>query len=359
MKTIEVNLPSNKYQIVIGPHVLPDIGSMLKELGLRDKAAVISNPVVNNYYGRIVINSLEVAGFSVAVMEVPDGEDQKSLQQAGKLYEHLSEFKAERKTPILALGGGVIGDLAGFVAATYMRGVPLVQLPTSLLSQVDSSVGGKVAVNHGRLKNNIGTFYQPQLVVADITTLRTVPVQEMENGLAEVIKYGIIRDKDLFALIEDNIDKIKSVNEPLLEDMVSRCVSIKANVVELDEKDLGLRNILNFGHTVGHAVETVSDFGISHGRAVAIGMVAAAGISMRMGFLTRTDLNRIQSIIEGAGLPVKIPGLDIRRMMEAMEHDKKKVNGKIRLILAKGIGEVFINEEVTSSMVDQVLRSLI
>lgn len=358
MKNIEVKLPANKYEVLIGSHLLPNIGSKMKELGLQDKAVIISNPVVNQYYGDIVKNSLEAAGFKVAIMEVPDGEDQKSLQQAGKLFEFLSEIQAERKTPILALGGGVIGDLAGFVAATYMRGVPLVQLPTSLLSQVDSSVGGKVAVNHGRLKNNIGSFYQPEMVITDISTLRTLPMQELENGLAEVIKYGIIRDVELFALIEANVEKIKLVDEQMLEDVVSRCVSIKAAIVEQDERDLGLRNVLNFGHTIGHAVETVSDFAISHGRSVAIGMVAASVISQRMGLLAETDLERIQSVIKRVGLPVKIPGLDIRRMAEAMEHDKKKVGGKIRMVLARGIGETFIREEVDASMVEQAMKAL-
>jgi 3-dehydroquinate synthase len=359
MEKIAVNLPADKYQILIGSGLLTGLGGHLLELGLCDKAVVITNPVVRHHYGKIIEESLDAAGFKTIILEVPDGEEQKSLQQAGQLYECLSEIEAERKTPVLALGGGVIGDLAGFVAATYMRGVPLVQLPTSLLAQVDSSVGGKVAVNHGKLKNNIGVFYQPRLVTADISTLKTLPAAESENGLAEVIKYGIIRDPELFKLIELNIGKIKSADEKLLEDMVSRCVSIKVGVVEQDEKDLGLRNILNFGHTVGHALEAVSDFRIPHGQAVAIGMLAAGRISWTVGLLNEVDVSRIKSIIKKPGLPVTIPGLDVGRIMQAMEHDKKKVGGKLRFVLLRAIGEALISDEVSAEVVEKVLKDLL
>jgi 3-dehydroquinate synthase len=256
------------------------------------------------------------------------------------------------------LGGGVIGDLAGFVAATYMRGMPLVQLPTTLLAQVDSSVGGKTAVNHGQIKNNVGVFYQPKAVIADIDTLNTLPKIELENGLAEVIKYGLIRDKELLHIVRSKIERLKSLTPRLVEEAVARCVSIKAEITEKDEKDLGLRNILNLGHTVGHAVEAVSHYEIKHGQAVAIGMVAAAGIAQKMGILPIDDMEAIKEVIAGAGLPIKLAGLDIDKIGEAMEHDKKKTDGKLRFILPKSIGEVLISDDVRLETVKQVLEEM-
>jgi 3-dehydroquinate synthase len=253
-------------------------------------------------------------------------------------------------TPILAVGGGVVGDLAGFVAATYMRGVPLIHLPTTLLAQVDSSIGGKVAVNHGQLKNNIGTFYQPTAVITDTFTLRTLPEPEYINGMAEVIKYGIIRDRRLFNLVK--------YSPQLLEEIIERCAAIKAEIVENDERDLGLRNILNYGHTVGHALETVSNYDIKHGQGVAIGMIAAALISQRMGYLSEDDFTNIQTLIGEIGLPVIIQGLGIPEIMQVMQHDKKKKDGKIRFILPRAIGDVFISEDVSQEMVEQVLKDL-
>jgi 3-dehydroquinate synthase len=309
-------------------------------------------------YGHALEDDLKKAGYNVAVLEVPDGEEYKSLEQAGKLYLQLNDFQTERMTPVLALGGGVIGDLAGFVAATYMRGVPLFHIPTTLLSQVDSSIGGKVAVNHSRMKNNIGTFFQPKLVLADLNTLKTLPEKELVNGMAEVIKYGVIRDPDLFNLLETNIERIKSLDMELVEEVVARCAGIKAAVVETDEKDMGLRNILNYGHTIGHTVETVSGFRIHHGSGVGIGMVAAGMISQKMGILPLEDLKRINDLVMKAGLPVRIPGLDIPAMLKAMQHDKKKLEDKVRFILPKTIGEVFISDEVSASTLNEVLESI-
>ncbi|MDO8715703.1 MAG: 3-dehydroquinate synthase, partial [Dehalococcoidales bacterium] len=267
----------------------------------------------------------------------------------------LTDCFAERKTPVLALGGGVIGDLTGFVAATYLRGVPLVQIPTTLLAQVDSSIGGKVAVNHGRVKNNIGVFYQPGLVIADINVLKTLSAVALSDGLAETIKYGVIRDAELFAYLERNIERVRSFDVRALESIVFRSAKIKADVVTKDEFDAGLRNILNFGHTVGHALESVSDFGISHGQAVAIGMVAAARIARRVGFLPDKEVARIKELIVRAGLPVELPVLEVTRLIHAMKHDKKVLQGRIRFVLPRTIGEVFISDEVTVSLVEQIL----
>ncbi|MFC1957161.1 3-dehydroquinate synthase family protein, partial [Chloroflexota bacterium] len=233
--------------------------------------------------------------------------------------------------------------------------VPLVQLPTTLLAQVDSSIGGKVAVNHGQLKNEIGAFYQPGLVISDIDTLATLNPKVLGDGLAEVIKYGIIRDKKFFSYLEENMDRIKSFDAGALEKIVFRSAEIKAEVVAKDELDLGLRAILNYGHTVGHAVESVSDFRISHGEAVAIGMLAAARISLEMGILAPGEPERIERLIKQAGLPTAVPKLDLERLVSAMKHDKKVKQGKVRFILPRSLGEVFITDDVSLSLVKQVL----
>lgn len=358
MKQVKVNLILNSYEILIGSGLLDQVPERLAALGFKGRTVIITNPTVGRLYGDRLKAALESASYKTDLLEVPEGEGYKSLEQAGRLYIQLSEIQAERLTPILALGGGVIGDLAGFVAATYMRGAPLIHLPTTLLAQVDSSIGGKTAVNHAGLKNQIGVFYQPRLVLADIQSLITLPDAELANGLGEVIKYGIIRDKMLFAVIENNIAEIKSLNFGLVEEVVSRCADIKAEIVVQDEKDLGLRNILNYGHTVGHAIETVSDFGWKHGQAVAAGMVAAAIISYRMGILPGLDTKSIISLIEKAGLPVKIRDLDTARILQAMQHDKKKNGGQPRFILPKSLGEVVMNDEVSPILVEQVLKAL-
>ena len=355
MKKLKVKLDSHSYEIHIGSAVLGHVGHRLKEAGVAGKVVIITNPIVKELYGNALKHSLTRDGFEAIILKVPDGEEQKSLETSGRLYHELTGHYAERTTPILALGGGVIGDLAGFVAATYMRGIPLVQIPTTLLAQVDSSIGGKVAVNHGQLKNKIGAFYQPRLVITDIDTLKTLPATEFANGLAEVIKSAVIRDKDFFAYLEKNLDRIKSLDTSLLEETVFRSAKIKTEVVEQDEKDLGLRSILNYGHTIGHAIESTSDFKIEHGEAVAIGMVAAGKISNQMGMLKQNELNRLKCLIEKAGLPTEIPGLKTKRLIQAMEHDKKVLKGKIRFVLAKSIGTVFITDEVTPTVIEQAL----
>jgi 3-dehydroquinate synthase len=358
MQKIKVNLPLNNYEIRIGPGLLGNACEALSALGFKGKLVIITNPVIKGLYGDGLQANLEAAGFDVSVLEVSDGEHFKSLEQAGKLYLRLIDVQAERMTPVLALGGGVIGDLVGFVSATYMRGVPLIQIPTTFLSQVDSSIGGKVAVNHGRLKNNIGAFYQPKMVITDVSTLKTLPEKELINGLAEAIKYGIICDQSLFQIIESKIEQIKCRDEGILTEVICRCAGIKVAIVEKDEKDTGLRNVLNYGHTIGHAIETVSDFRVTHGQGVSIGMVAAGLISRKMGILSDSDLNRIKSVLIKSDLPVKIPDLDIHELWQALKHDKKKVEGKIRFILPKSIGEVFVCEEVSTTLIEQVLREM-
>ena len=357
MKRVNVRLGDKGYDILIGCGLLDQTGKHLKDCGFNGKLVIISNPVVQKLYGEALRERLSADGFQVTILSVTDGEEQKSLDVAGRLYTELSDCYAERTTPILALGGGVIGDLSGFVAATYMRGVPLVQIPTTLLAQVDSSIGGKVAVNHGKLKNEIGAFYQPRLVIADTATLKTLPAEEFANGMAEVIKSAVIKDSGFFAFIENNLGKIKALDDTALEEIVFRSASIKANVVIQDELDTGLRNILNFGHTTGHAIETVSDFGVEHGHAVVIGMMVAARIAEKLGFFDNNGLVRLKSLLESAGLPTKMPGLDSDIIIQAMKHDKKITGGKVRFVLPKAIGEVFITDKVALSLVEEVLNA--
>ncbi len=355
MKRVKVRLGKSSYEIRIGPGILAEVGHRLTESGFSDKLVIITNPIVNRLYGEALEQNLTREGFRVTILSVPDGEEQKSLETAGRLYHELSNFYAERATPILALGGGVIGDLAGFVAATYLRGVPLVQIPTTLLAQVDSSIGGKVAVNHDQLKNKIGAFYQPKLVISDISTLKTLPPKELANGLAEVIKSAVVWDKEFFAYLEMNLDRIKSLDEGELEETVLRSAKIKAEIVERDEMDLGLRHILNYGHTIGHAIESAADFRIGHGEAIAIGMLAAARISNQLGILDQTELLRLRSLIQRASLAIETPSLKLDKIIQAVRHDKKILGGRTRFVLPKAIGEVFITDEVSPSLVEQVL----
>jgi len=357
MRKARVNLGNFSYDIHIGSGILRQSGHQLRKQGFSGKLIAITNPAVRELYGEALEKNLLSAGFTVTFLMVPDGEEQKSLETAGRLYLELASRHAERTTPILALGGGVIGDLAGFVAATYKRGVPLVQLPTTLLAQVDSSIGGKVAVNHGQLKNEIGAFYQPRLVISDIDTLATLTPKVLGDGLAEVIKYGVIRDSKLFSYLEENMDRIKPFDAGALEEVVFRSTEIKAEVVAKDELDLDLRAILNYGHTVGHAVESASDFRISHGEAVAIGMLVAARISRDMGILAPGELIQLESLITKAGLPTKATNLDLERLVSAMQHDKKVRQGKVRFILPRSLGEVFITDDVNLSLVRQALAN--
>ena len=355
MKKVKVRLGNNSYHIHIGSGMLEQTGQRLKENGFTGSLVIITNPIVKGLYGDTLEQNLPKEGFRVTILQVPDGEEQKSLEVAGRLYNELTDSFAERTTPILALGGGVIGDLAGFVAATYLRGVPLIQLPTTLLAQVDSSIGGKVAVDHGQLKNRIGAFYQPRLVIADTATLKTLDTKTLSDGLAEVIKYAVIQDKRLLTYIEDNLDKIRALDDRALEEIVFRSAKIKTEIVEKDEKDLGLRAILNYGHTVGHAIESASDFTVEHGTAVAIGMLAAAKISNRMGILDKNELLRLNRLIQRAGLPTKMPDLKVEEIIQAITHDKKVLRGKVRFILPKSLGSVFITDEVSLSLVRQIL----
>lgn len=357
MKTIEVRLGSSSYLIYVGSGLLKQSGKMLREHGFTGKLAMITNDIVYDLLGGNLEKELSGAGFKPMVFPVPDGERYKSLTTAGKLYQKLTQSFAERTTPIVALGGGVIGDLSGFVAATYMRGVPLVHIPTTLLAQVDSSIGGKTAVNHGRLKNQIGVFYQPRLVIADTNTLKTLPSAELINGLAEVIKSAAVWDADFFTFLERNLDKIKALDDLVLEEMIYRTARIKAEVVAKDERDWGLRNILNFGHTVGHGIEASSNFEVAHGTAVALGMLAAARISNRLGLFNKAEMLRLTDLLHRAGLSTDIGKLTPNRIIHAMHHDKKISQGKMKFILPQTMGKVLVTDQVSPELLKKVLEN--
>ncbi len=358
MRTVRIRLGGKRgYDVRIGGGLLYHAGKWIKDSHPGEKAIIISNPDVDRLYGAMVRQALEKEGFKTFTLLIAEGEQHKSLDTAARLYAGLQNARAERSTPVLALGGGVIGDLAGFVAATYMRGLPLVALPTTLLAQVDSSLGGKTAVDHGPVKNNIGVFHHPEMVIADTFTLGSLPPKEVSNGLAEVIKYGMIRDRPFFNLLEKKMAGIRALEAELLEEVVQRCVYIKARIVEKDERDTGLRNILNFGHTIGHAIEAASDFKIGHGQAVAIGMVKASTISNRLGIFPSRDLARLKDLLLQAGLPVRMPPVEMSRVLRAMDHDKKVVNGKTRFILPRRIGRVFISSDVSFALAVEVLEN--
>jgi 3-dehydroquinate synthase len=358
MKKVKVKLGNNSYEIIVGSGLLRRLGLWLKEKGFSGKAVIITDATVRGIYADTLERSLTNASFNVTLLEVPAGEEQKTLETAGGLYNKLAEAFAERSTLILALGGGVIGDLAGFVAATYMRGVPLLQVPTTLLAMVDSSIGGKTAVDHGQLKNIVGAFYQPKMVVADIDTLKTLPKEELSNGMAEIIKLAAIKDKDFFTFLEANMGRAMALNAEALENILEKNVRIKADIVEKDEKETSVRAILNYGHTIGHAVEAVSNFKIKHGQAVAIGMTSENKISRRLGMLRDADITRIDKIIKDAGLPTKVPDLsreDKEKLLQLIKHDKKVLNDKVRFVLLKSIGNAFLSDAVDPGLIGEVL----
>jgi len=359
MKKVRVGLGEKSYDILIG-YPLDEIGRTLKKYTEGIKSLIVTNPTVGEYYLKTVDRSLQEAGFQVFVAQVPDGEEHKCLAEVSKLYARCVEYRLERESIIVGLGGGVIGDLAGYVAATFMRGLPIVQVPTTLLAQVDSSVGGKVAVNLPEGKNLVGSFYQPLLVYIDLAVLKTLPPQEMEAGMAEVIKYGIILDKNFFEYLEENIGRLIELNSQVLETVVARCCGLKAEVVEKDEKERGLRAILNFGHTLGHALEALTDYKkYKHGEAVAIGMVGACRIAEEMGMLQKEARDRIEHLIGKVGLPGRIGlELSVDSIIKVFSLDKKVRAGKIRFVLPERIGRVVVRNDVPEDVVRDVVRRL-
>jgi 3-dehydroquinate synthase len=343
VRTVNVRLGHRSYIIQVGSGLLAGLGRACRDLQLGQRCAVISDRHVAPIYARTVLRSLTAAGFRPSLITVPAGETAKSLNTVELCYDQLARQRLERRSFIVALGGGVVGDLAGFVAATYLRGIPFVQVPTTLLAQVDSSVGGKVGVNLKAGKNLVGAFHQPRLVLCDLDTLETLPRREFRAGLAEVIKYGIISDAALFRTLERRLDGLLKRQPDILAEVVARCCAIKARVVGQDETEGGVRAILNFGHTIGHALEAISRYGkYLHGEAIAIGQVAAAHLSARALGLPHRDVDRIRSLFRRAGLPVRVSlaPAQWRALRQAMLLDKKVRAGEIQFVLARKIGRV-------------------
>lgn len=341
MQSLTVHLDKRSYPIHVGAGILERAGELLGEVGLRGKVAIVTNPMVAQLYLDAAHDALIRAGFEVTPVLVPDGEEHKNLESLEIIYDHLIAARMERQSCIVALGGGVIGDLAGFAAATYLRGIPYVQVPTSLLAQVDSSVGGKTAVNRQDGKNLIGAFYQPKLVLIDIAVLRSLPRRELIAGLAEVIKYGIIEDPALFSVLEHGLENIIGLNQEVLTQIVATSCAIKARVVEADEREEDYRAVLNFGHTIGHALEAATGYRrFLHGEAVAVGMVKATGLSARFGLCDAETLDSVTALVRRAGLPVDIPSeISPQDLIQAMEVDKKVAGGKIKFVMCAGIGK--------------------
>ena len=370
MDKIRVSLNDRSYDIVVGEEILSKLGRHMSALGLPRRVVILSDSTVGKLYGNAVKHSLRVAGFKSELITVASGEKMKSIDVAKKIYSKLLELKVHRDSVFVALGGGVIGDLTGYVASTYMRGVPFVQVPTTLLSQVDASIGGKTAVNLEEAKNIVGTFYQPKLVFIDTTTIITLPSKEIRNGLAEVIKYGVIKDPELFGLLEKTLSNLKSpkLNDPkdlkalmsVWKQLISRSAKIKAKVVEADEKETkGIRDILNFGHTIGHAIESLSEYkGITHGEAVAIGMAATSKISVKMKLCSAVAAERLQNLIEAANLPTKVKDLDVEDIIAKLILDKKVRDGKVVFILQRGIGSVVRRNDVPIKILREALKEI-
>lgn len=361
MRTVQVPLGDRTYTIVVDRKLLPTLGERCRNFGLMGKCAVITDQNVGKIYGKPVLQSLKRAGFDAVLVTIPAGEKSKSLAIVEKCYDQLAAHRLERKSFIVALGGGVVGDLAGFVAATYLRGIPFVQVPTTLLAQVDSSVGGKVGVNLKAGKNLVGAFYQPRHVLCDLTALQTLPDREFRAGLAEIIKYGIIYDFALFERLGRDLKQILKRNPKVLSDLVARSCEIKAEVVGQDETESGLRAILNFGHTIGHGLEAISRYGkYLHGEAISIGQVGAAILSSRLLGLPETDVLRIREMFKSVGLPVRVRlNLSQRKeLFNAMRLDKKVSGGELKFVLARKIGSVEFGIKVPDKEITRALDAL-
>lgn len=356
MHTLNVELDV-RYPIHIGEQLLGRAELILPHLAT-PKAAIVTNTTVAPLYLERLTDTLAGHGVSVIPIVLPDGEQYKNAASIEQIYDALLQHRAERKTTLIALGGGVIGDMTGFAAATYQRGVPFIQVPTTLLAQVDSSVGGKTGINHPLGKNMIGAFYQPKLVLADTSTLNTLPDRELSAGLAEVIKYGLIRDLPFFEWLEAHMEALLNRDPAALAEAILRSCRNKAEVVAADERETGVRATLNLGHTFGHAIETGMGYGNwLHGEAVAAGTLLAADLSRRLGWLTDADVVRIRRLFERARLPVEAPALGTQTYLDLMGLDKKVENGRIRFVLLKALGEAVITADVPAALLQETLAT--
>jgi 3-dehydroquinate synthase len=356
-ETLTVELGPRSYPILIGRDWLGQLGQTLRERTAYERVLIVSDNRVGGLYGESVLASLSAAGFLAETLVLPEGEMFKTLDTCMSVYSFLLGNNYPRETVLVALGGGVVGDLTGFVAATYMRGVPYIQVPTSLLAMVDSSVGGKTGVNHPLGKNMIGAFHQPLLVFVDSGCLATLDAAEFRAGFAEVVKYGAIRNADFFAFCEKERETIFALNPEALQHVIQTSCAIKAEIVSADEREAGLRAILNFGHTLGHAIESLTNYShFKHGEAVAIGMVGAGRLAVRIGRFAVSDAERIERLLVQAGLPVRIPArLETEDMIERMRKDKKVRHGQIRFVLPEAIGRAGVEKDYAPALLRDVL----
>ncbi len=359
MTSVAVDLKDRAYEIVVGADILPRLGAAVEGLRLGRDAVVVTDTAVRRLYGRVVARTLREGGGTVKSFAVPPGEESKAAAKVFALVEEIARYDVRRSVFIVALGGGVVGDLAGFVAAVYKRGVAYIQVPTTLLAQIDSAIGGKVGIDLPVGKNLMGAFHQPRLVWSDVTFLRSLDDRQIRNGLAEAVKYGVICDPGLFRFIERRADDLLSRDPGALTEVVLRCSRIKARIVAGDERETrGMRTILNFGHTVGHAVEAAAGFqGYQHGEAVALGMRVALDISRRLGLIERGLQERVEDLLSGIGLPERISGIPLPAILRHMAHDKKFLAGRNRFVLVTDIGRVRVTEGVPSSVIREAVRS--
>jgi 3-dehydroquinate synthase len=357
IKTIPVKLKNNSYSIIVGSQILPRLGATLKSLNIGKNVVIVTNPMIKKLWGKNVITSLKKRGYVAYVIEVPDGERSKSLRMAIHLLDRIAHYDAMKDVSLIALGGGVIGDLAGFVAAVYKRGIPYVQIPTTFLAQIDSAIGGKTAVDLSIGKNLVGAFYQPRVVFSDVAVLKTLSQRQLRNGLAEAVKYGVIDDEKLFETIERQVPLLLKGDLNALEHIVRESSRIKANVVMADEKETkGIRTILNFGHTLGHAIEAAGHYRVyHHGEAIALGMRIASRMSVLLKMFSPDEDDRLNTLLTRIGLPSRIQQVRLVDILRIMQYDKKFKSGRNRFVLAQRIGKVKVVEGVQRSVIREAL----
>jgi len=356
---IPVRLGARAYDIVVERGALGTLGARVRSLGVGSRVALVSSPSVLRLHGKQALESLEAAGFTTVPVEVPDGEAAKTLAVAAHCWNALLEAGLDRTSTVVALGGGAVGDLAGFVAATYMRGVHLVHVPTTVLAQVDASIGGKTAIDHSRAKNLIGAFHQPRLVLTDPATLASLPEREFRSGLAEIVKHGIVLDAAYFAEVEAGAATLLVRDLPTLERVIGGSCRLKAAIVERDEREAELRHVLNYGHTIGHALEAVTAYvRWTHGEAVALGIVGEARLAERLGLATRPTVERQEQLLAAVGLPTRAGGIDADAVLAAIGRDKKARDGRVPFVLAPAIGEFRLVYDVSSAEVRAAVAAL-
>lgn len=357
---VSVNLGRQSYAIVVERGALATVGDRLRQLRVGARAALVSSPVIFRLYGKQVVDSVEAAGFAVSRVEVPDGEAAKTLAVAERTWDALLAAGLDRTSTVLALGGGAVGDLAGFAAATYMRGVNFVQVPTTVLAQVDASIGGKTAIDHPHAKNLIGAFHQPRLVVIDPATVETLSEREFRSGLAEIVKHGIVLEAAYFEALERSVDRIRSRDASTLEDIIGGSCRLKASVVERDEREADLRAVLNYGHTLGHALEASTGYGRwTHGEAVALGIAAEARLARRLGLADAEAVARQERLLSALGLPTRAPAIDLDGVMAAIARDKKSRDGRVPFVLAPRIGSFQVVYDIAPADVRASLAEIV